>query len=95
MDRGWPVIFTDLKREYVAEFYRPGIDFLFNVGDARCVNWRLDREFTNALGARSLTQALSNRADEILRECQPTRIVVIASQEKSFHSAFGSTLTLP
>jgi type IV secretory pathway TraG/TraD family ATPase VirD4 len=58
MERRWPVIFTDLKREYVAEFYRPGIDFLFNIGDDRCFNWRLDLEFTNEVGARSLAAFL-------------------------------------
>jgi hypothetical protein len=58
MERRWPVIFTDLKREYVAEFYRPDIDFLFNIGDDRCFNWRLDLEFADELGARSLAAFL-------------------------------------
>lgn len=58
MERGWPVIFTDLKREYVAEFYRPEVDYLFNVSDDRCFHWRLEQEFTDPVGAKSLVSLL-------------------------------------
>jgi hypothetical protein len=56
--RGWPVIFTDLKREYVAEYYRPGVDYLINFADARCAKWVLHREFTSQLEARTVAHAI-------------------------------------
>jgi hypothetical protein len=58
MGRGWPVIFTDLKREYVAEFYRPEVDYLFNVADDRCFRWKMGDEFTDPVGAKSLVSLL-------------------------------------
>jgi hypothetical protein len=58
MDRGWPVIFTDLKREYVAEFYRPDVDYIFNAADDRCCAWQLEQEFTDPVGAKSLVSLL-------------------------------------
>ncbi|MFL6463884.1 MAG: type IV secretion system DNA-binding domain-containing protein, partial [Bryobacteraceae bacterium] len=58
MARGWPVIFTDLKREYVAEFYRPEVDYLFNAADDRCFHWQLEQEFTDPVGAKSLVSLL-------------------------------------
>lgn len=56
--RGWPIIFTDLKREYVAEYYRPGVDYLINFADARCAKWVLHREFTNRLEAKTVVHAI-------------------------------------
>jgi Type IV secretion-system coupling protein DNA-binding domain len=57
--RGWPCVFTDpFKRAYVAEYYRPGIDFLVNCGDARCVEWELHREFSSPVEAEALARAI-------------------------------------
>jgi hypothetical protein len=58
MSRGWPCIFTDLKCEYVAEFYRPGIDYLVNFTDTRCVRWMLHEEATNPLEAASIAHII-------------------------------------
>lgn len=43
-DRGWPVVFIDLKGEYFQEFYRPDYDYLLDFADDRCVRWMIGRE---------------------------------------------------
>jgi hypothetical protein len=56
--RGWPCIFTDLKRSYLAEYYDPDNDFIINFADDRCVRWMLNREFTSRLEAQTVSHAL-------------------------------------
>lgn len=43
-ERGWPIIFTDLKREHLSEFYVEGRDYLIDFGDQRGCRWMLSRE---------------------------------------------------
>lgn len=63
MARAWPCIFTDVKARadkpsYTSHYYRPGKDFLFNIADARCVTWRLDREFRDPITALAIARRL-------------------------------------
>lgn len=60
---GWPCVFTDVKSgqdkpSYTSHYYRPGKDFLFNIADARCVNWQLHREFRDPLTALALARRI-------------------------------------
>jgi hypothetical protein len=42
--RRLPIVFIDLKREYLERYFRPGIDHIIDFGDERCSRWALSRE---------------------------------------------------
>ena len=42
----------------MSEFYRPGIDYLINFADARCVRWSIQREASNRLEGQTIAHAV-------------------------------------
>jgi hypothetical protein len=56
--RGWPIIFLDKKRDYLAEYYRPGKDHILNIGDKRCSIWALNREADSKFEARPIANSM-------------------------------------
>lgn len=41
LERGDPAVIYDLKGDFVAKFYKPGRDHLFNPMDTRCFPWTI------------------------------------------------------
>jgi hypothetical protein len=58
IERGWPCIFTDIKGEYTAQYYRPSIDHIINFADTRCSVLRMEREAGNLMEAGQIAYGL-------------------------------------
>ncbi len=52
----WPVIYLDVKREFVSEFWREG-DWVLDPGDMRCPRWALEEEAVSEMHAMAMAVA--------------------------------------
>lgn len=80
-DKGYPAIVYDFKGEYVAKFYRPGIDHIFNPLDERGAPWDLFSDLSIVPDISAITGSLipppnggddkfwSQSADAVLSGC--------------------------
>ena len=58
IERGSPAIIYDFKGDFVAKFFRPGVDILFNPLDKRCGGWNLFNEVEMTYDIDSMSASL-------------------------------------
>lgn len=56
LDMGMPCVFTDVKREFIEEFWQPG-DWVLDPGDMRCPRWALEEEAEDEMRAMALAHS--------------------------------------
>jgi hypothetical protein len=56
LEAGMPCVFFDIKRDFLAEFWRPG-DWILDPGDMRCPRWALNLETQDEMRATALAHS--------------------------------------